>query len=44
MFQEEYSLIKSPTAGVKIKKMTMSGKSTHNCLVHKIMAGNMASF
>lgn len=28
MFQEEYSLITSSTAGVRIKEMTMSDKST----------------
>lgn len=34
MFQEENSLITSSTAGVKIKEMTMSDRSTLSCLIY----------
>lgn len=44
MFQEEYRLITSLTAGVRIKEMTMSDRSTLSSLMHKMMTHNMASF
>lgn len=44
MFHEENSLIMSSTAGVRIKEITMSDRSTLSCLIYKMMACNMASF
>lgn len=44
MFQEDYGLERSSTAGVRIKEMTMSDKSTFFSLIHQMMACNIASF
>lgn len=40
MFQEEYGLITSLTAGVRIKEMTMNDRGTLSCLIYKMMAYN----